>query len=55
MFIVLNWRAVSYSILIGQNKYICQNVDQITALLESGQKLAQSRRSLMNKKRSVAN
>ena len=41
MFIKLSWRAVSYSIVIGQNKYICQsqNIDQITPLLESGQKL----------------
>ena len=37
-FTVLNWRAVSHSTLIGQNNYICQNIDQITAL-ESGQKL----------------
>ena len=36
---MLNWRAVSFSTLIGQNNYACQNTDQITTLLESGQKL----------------
>ena len=39
MLIVLNWLAVLYSTLIGRKKYICQNFDQTTALLESGQKL----------------
>ena len=39
MLIVLNWFAVLYSNLIGQNKYTCQNFDQATALLESGEKL----------------
>ena len=39
MLIVLNSLAVSYLILIGQNKNTCQNFDQATALLESGQKL----------------
>ena len=38
MFIVLNYCAVLYSILIGQNKYTGQNFHQTTALLESGQK-----------------
>ena len=40
MLIVLNSFAVLYLNLIGQNKYSCQNFDQATALLQSGQKLA---------------
>ena len=39
MLIVLNKLAVLHLILIGQNKYICRDFDQATALLESGQKL----------------
>ena len=39
MLIVLNKLAVLYSILIGQNKYTCQNFDEATAKLEIGQKL----------------
>ena len=38
MFIVLNWRAVSYLTLTGKIIYIGEFFDQITALLESGQK-----------------
>ena len=41
MLKVLDWRAVSYSILIGQNMYICQNFDQLTTLVENGQPLSQ--------------
>ena len=40
MLVVLNKLAVFYLSLIGRNKYSCQNFDQATALLESGQKLA---------------
>ena len=39
MPIVLNYFAVFYSILIRQNKYTCQNLDQTTALMERGQNL----------------
>ena len=39
MLIVLNYLAVFYSILIGQNQNTCQKFDQKTVLLESGQKL----------------
>ena len=39
MLIALNYLAVSYSILIGRKKYTCQNFDQATVMLESGQKL----------------
>ena len=39
MFTVLNWRALSYSTLINQKNHLCQIIDQLAALLESGQKL----------------
>ena len=39
MLIVLNKLAVLYSILIGQNIYTCQILDQATAKLQVGQKL----------------
>ena len=38
-FMLVNRHAVLYSILFGQNKYICQKIDQTTAMLENGQKL----------------
>ena len=38
-FTVLYWRTVSYLNLIGQISYVCQNINQITALTESGQNL----------------
>ena len=41
MLIVLKSFAVLYLNLIGQNKYSCQNFDQATALLESGQNWSQ--------------
>ena len=41
MFIVLNSVAILYSILIGQNKYSCQNPDQADALLKPGQNWSQ--------------
>ena len=63
MLRVLNWLAVLYLNLIGQNKYSCQNFDQATALLECGQNwsqgpnfdhFAQSEWSLLNKRRITA-
>ena len=60
MPIALNSIAVLYLNLIGQNKYSCQNSDQATALLESGQNWsqgpnfdhsAQSEWSLLNERR----
>ena len=39
MFTVLNQLPLSYSNLIGRKKNTCQDFDQATALLESGQKL----------------
>ena len=59
MLIVLNSFEVLCLNLIGQNKYSCQNFDQATALLESGQNWSpgpnsdhfpQSEWSLLNKR-----
>ena len=64
MLTVLNELAVQYLIiLIGQNKYTCQNFDQATALPESGQNWSQrpnfdhfvwSKWSLLNRRRTTA-
>ena len=37
---MLNWRTAPFLSLIGQSNYFYQKINQITALLESGQKLA---------------